>query len=185
MTPRTTLLFMLAAWGSVMCGRTFLQKNAYFLSRLLGKDLGFRPHYYGPYSPKLELALGELRGMGIVCESVSVFGSVDSAGFHRRRYDYSLTEDGKVVANAIRRDLEVEYNAIELAVKKIKRAGGNLDYLSLAVAAKTHFVISGSGSSLSEEDVVNRADGFGWDVNEKQVGEATKFLARLELIGRD
>ena len=185
MTLRTTLLLMLAAWGSDICGRTYLQKNAYFLSKLLCEDLGFRPHYYGPYSPKIELALGELRGMGIVCESVSVFGSVDSSGFVRRRYDYSLTEDGKLVANAIRADLEMEYDAIEVAVKEIKCAGGDLDYLSLAVAAKTHFVISGSGSSLSEEDVVNRADGFGWDVNEKQVGEATKFLERLELIARD
>ena len=185
MTLRTTLLLMLAAWGSDMCGRTFLQKNAYFMSKLLGEDLGFRPHYYGPYSPKLELALGELRGMGIVSEAVSVFGTVDSSGFQRRRYDYSLTEDGKLVANAIRSDLKLEYEAIESAVKKIKRAGGNLDYLSLAVAAKTHFVISGGGSSLSEEDVVERASGFGWDVNEKQVGEATKFLGRLELIARD
>ena len=185
MTLRTTLLLMLAAWGSDMCGRTFLQKNAYFLSKLLDEDLGFRPHYYGPYSPKVELALGELRGMGIVSESVSVFGVADSAGFQRRRYDYSLTEDGKLVANAIQSDLKMEYEAIDLAVKKIKLAGGNLDYWSLAVAAKTHFVISASGSSLSEEDVVDRAEGFGWDVNEKQVGEATEFLGRLNLIARD
>ena len=47
MTLRTTLLLMLAAWGSDMRGRTFLQKNAYFMSKLLGQDLGFRPHYYG------------------------------------------------------------------------------------------------------------------------------------------
>lgn len=185
MILRTTVLLMLAAWGSDMRGRTFLQKNAYFMSKLLGEDLGFRPHYYGPYSPKIEFALGELRGMGIVAESVSVFGTVDAAGFQRRRYDYSLTEEGKHVANAIRNDRKLEYETIESAVKKIKRAGGNLDYLSLAVAAKTHFVISGDGSSLSEEGVVERASGFGWNVSEKQVSEATKFLGRLELIARD
>ena len=185
MTLRTTLLLMLAAWGSDMRGRTFLQKNAYFMSKLLGQDLGFRPHYYGPYSPKIEYALGELRGMGIVSESVSVFGTVDAAGFQRRRYDYSLTEEGKHVANAIRNDRKLEYEAIESAVKKIRQAGGNLDYLTLAVAAKTHFVISGGDSSLSEKDVVDRAEGLGWDVNQKQVGQATEFLGRLELIARD
>lgn len=185
MTLRTTLLLMLAAWGSDMRGRTFLQKNAYFMSKLLGDDFGFRSHYYGPYSPKIEFALGELRGMGIVSESVSVFGTVDAAGFQRRRYDYGLTEDGKIVANAIRNDLKPEYEAIEAAVKKIKQAGGNLDYLSLAVAAKTHFVISGGDSNLSEKDVVDRAEGFGWEVNQKQVGQATEFLGRLELIARD
>ena len=182
MILRTTLLLMLAAWGSDLRGRTFLQKNAYFMSKLLGEDLGFRPHYYGPYSPKIEFALGELRGMGIVAESVSVFGTVGTAGFQRRRYDYSLTEEGKHVANAIRNDRKLEYEAIESAAKKIKRAGGNLDYLSLAVAAKTHFVISGDGSSLSEESVVERASGFGWNVSEEQLGEATEFLGRLELI---
>ncbi|MCY3958759.1 MAG: hypothetical protein OXG65_10745 [Chloroflexi bacterium] len=185
MTLRTTLLLMLAAWGSDMRGKTFLQKNAYFMSKLLGEDLGFRPHYYGPYSPKLEMALGELRGMGIVSESVSTFGVVDSAGFQRKRYDYSLTADGRHVANAIQGDLKVESEAIDMAVKKIKRAGGDMGYWSLAVAAKTHFVISASGSSLSEQDVVDRAEGFGWDVDEKQVCEATEFLGRLELIARD
>lgn len=185
MTLRTTLLLMLAAWGSDVRGRTYLQKNAYFLSKLLDEDLGFRPHYYGPYSPKLELALGELRGMGIVSESVSDFGVVDAAGFRRRRYDYSLTSDGKIVADAIRSDLKLEYEAIESAVKVIKGPGGGLGYWSLAVAAKTHFVISASGSSLSAQDVVERASGFGWNVNEKQVGEATEFLERLELIARD
>ena len=31
-------------------GRTILQKKLYFLSVLKEIDLGFGPHYYGPYS---------------------------------------------------------------------------------------------------------------------------------------
>ena len=31
-------------------GRTLLQKKIYFLSELMDVDLGFSPHYYGPYS---------------------------------------------------------------------------------------------------------------------------------------
>ena len=45
------ILFVIESEGEDgLRGRTLLQKKLYFLSILEKVDLGFAPHYYGPYS---------------------------------------------------------------------------------------------------------------------------------------
>ena len=50
-------------------GRTTLQKKLYFLSVLEKTDLGFRPHYYGPYSSWVARNLDILVSTGFLKES--------------------------------------------------------------------------------------------------------------------
>ena len=44
----------------VLHGRTLLQKRIYFASVLAKEELGFRPHYYGPYSQTVADAVDSL-----------------------------------------------------------------------------------------------------------------------------
>jgi uncharacterized protein YwgA len=60
-------------------------------------DLGYVPHYYGPYSPKVASALENLVSLGLVRE--------DARWTQRehRIYSYSLTDDGAVVLDNVER----------------------------------------------------------------------------------
>src|SRR2546422_982066 len=115
-------LAMLAHGGPIK-GKTKLQKTMYFLGVLSGqaKDLGFRPHYYGPFSPAVAEAIDDLRGLGFVDESVASIGSVDASGFEVARHDFSLNKDGRSVADANANKQPKEYQKIREAVKKFAK----------------------------------------------------------------
>ena len=78
-------------------GKPYCKSEGNFLSQLLGLDLGYRPHFYGPYSPVTDESLGEAKALGFVKEEAVGFGQTGDSGFEYRRYDFSLTEDGKQV----------------------------------------------------------------------------------------
>src|SRR5437016_3161878 len=92
-------LVLHAAGGKVQ-GRTKLQKLVYFAGVLTNMldDLGYRAHYYGPYSSRVTAATEELRSLGFLEQRTAAAGVVDPHGFEIARYDYTLTEDGKKIA---------------------------------------------------------------------------------------
>ena len=59
------------------------------------ESLGYRAHYYGPYSEDVAEAMDWLRIIGAVDQSSSGVGTVDSSGFEIRRYDYRLNPRGR------------------------------------------------------------------------------------------
>ncbi len=61
------LLAMLAMGGEIQ-GKTKFQKTVYFLGLMTGciDDLGYRAHFYGPYSDEVADAIGWLRTIGAV-----------------------------------------------------------------------------------------------------------------------
>ena len=50
------LILTLSAFDGETRGKTRLQKRCFFVSLLAGKleEMGFQPHYYGPYSSEVE-----------------------------------------------------------------------------------------------------------------------------------
>ena len=54
----------LHALGGQVRGKTKLQKMVYFAGILTGaiEELGYRPHYYGPYSSEVTDAMGRFAG---------------------------------------------------------------------------------------------------------------------------
>src|SRR5688572_30485443 len=91
------VLLAYKAFGGSIKGKTMLQKRMYFLSVMLGVDLGYGPHYYGPYSAAVAAANADLKGVGFLGERSSPWG-FDHRGFEMARYDYELTEAGQRVA---------------------------------------------------------------------------------------
>jgi len=49
---RDVLVLAYKAFEGDMRGKTLLQKRVYFLSVMLGIEMGYEAHYYGPYSEK-------------------------------------------------------------------------------------------------------------------------------------
>src|SRR5579871_3048502 len=108
----------LHALGDQVRGKTKLQKMVYFTGILTGtiKDLGYGPHYYGPYSSEVTGAIGRLRGLGFVDENIVGGGAVDPSGFEVARHDFTLNDDGKKIAEIKAHDNPDLWKKIQNAV---------------------------------------------------------------------
>jgi uncharacterized protein YwgA len=173
----------LYALGDEVRGKTKLQKTIYFLGILSGSkdDLGFRPHFYGPYSAEVSDAVAHLRSLGFVDQNVSSWGSKDEAGFEVARYDFRLNDEGRSAADTKARKYPDELRRLRDAVEKFERMKDQ-DYEKLSIAAKTYFMLGEKRGKAGKEELARLAQKFGWSVNPDQVSEAARFLESLGLV---
>src|SRR2546425_8216065 len=90
--PKEIILTLIDSNGGFIDGRTVLQKAAYFAGEKLKVDLGFSPHYYGPYSREVEATTELLVSQGLLTETIERLSGLDAiAGFEPRKYHYQMT----------------------------------------------------------------------------------------------
>ena len=181
-TDQLVLLIVHAA-GGAMRGKTLLQKRGYFLSVAKQLDLGYRAHYYGPYSAEVESGLSKAKALGFIGEQTSTFSAADKKGFERKRYDYTLTPDGQHMVDSLRRRQPAEFDEFTKILQKVKSLD-NDDYMALSIGAKTHYVLDKAGKPLTEDAIKESARELGWDVEEKDADEAVELLLRMGLAER-
>lgn len=180
MRPTDFLLCLVDASGGAIEGRTLLQKRAYFVTQLLGEDFGlkFDAHFYGPYSSTVEGTTTQLKNLGFLQESSTGFGTI-SEGFEVRRYDYSLTSDGKVLVERLRNT--PEYKHISEATHRMLSAG-NPNYMELSIAAKAYFLLKKKeGTGMSVGDLIKQAEKYSWNISSESVKRAIGFLTSIGL----
>lgn len=181
MQSRDFVLFAHGAFNNGgIKGRTALQKIVYFLSVVVEEDLGFNPHYYGPYSSKVAESNSELKELNYIKEDLSVYG-YNSQGFEITKYDYSLTEDGKKLLERKKRLYPYEWKKILEIANKIKEAG-TLHYMELAMAAKVHIILKREGSTTNKETIKLKAKQLGWSIQEGNLDNALTFLEKIDLV---
>ena len=177
--------FLLLAYAAFSAGRiqgkTNLQKRIYLLGAMLGYGLGFEPHQYGPYSSEVADANSQLKSLGYLKESVSSRGEASPHGIRKARYDYKLTEDGRKIAEQKKKESANEWKEIQRAVQRIERAGP-IDYVTLAIAAKTHFLMVEQGGKAKLKAIEESAREFKWLITEKELKRACEFLKKLGLV---
>jgi hypothetical protein len=173
----------LAAMGGQIKGRTMLQKVVYFLGVITDhvNDLGYRPHFYGPYSAEVADAMDQLKSLGFVDQNIASAGGADAAGFEVARYDYKLTEEGKAVVAQKKLSHSKEWKKIESAAAVLKKAP-KADYVRLSIAAKTYFMLGQKKGTATLADLAELAKDFGWSVTPEQVDEAAGLLKLLDLV---
>jgi len=181
MKIRHLILMLLKKWGGKIEGKTNLQKQIYFISLLLDKDLGYKPHYYGPYSTEVENSLNELIGAGFVNVTKDIYGIDMTHGFESKRYDFSLTESGKNFSNTLAEEHCEEYNRIKEFVGNLKTIG-TPNYLSLSIAAKAYFIIKKENTPLTRTQIQKKAAEFGWKVGENDNDTAIEILKEMDLV---
>jgi uncharacterized protein YwgA len=183
MDARTFAQLGLLALGGSVHGKTKYQKSIYFLGLMTGcvEALGYRAHYYGPYSEDVAEAMDWLRIIGAVDQSSSGVGTVDSSGFEIRRYDYRLNPRGRsFVENSAARHQDL-WQKVQKAAESLGKAG-DMDYASLSIAAKTYFLLDQKQGPATREELRRFASRFGWEVSPSQLEEAGAFLEKLGLI---
>lgn len=177
---RDVVLLAYRAFGGSIKGKTMLQKRVYFLSVFLNADLGYEAHYYGPYSEEVATVNLEMKSLGYLSESVAGWG-VDQRGFELSRYDYKLTEAG---ARAAEKKVAVDpelWKRIEAAAKVVNEAG-NLDYMELSIAAKAYYILTQINNKATLDEIAKMLPKFGWKVSTEELGKATTFLQKVNLI---
>jgi uncharacterized protein YwgA len=180
MLARDVLVLAYKAFDDDMRGKTLLQKRVYFLSVVLGMDLGYEAHYYGPYSEQVASLNSELKALGYISESSSAWG-YDQRGFEMARYDFKLTDIGIRIADRKAENEPGLWQGIQRAASVVKQAG-DLDYMELSIAAKAYYVLNKLNGRATLEDIAAMLPKFGWSVTEKQLEKATDFLAKASLI---
>jgi uncharacterized protein YwgA len=179
-SARDVLVLAYKAFNGDMRGKTLLQKRVYFLSVMLGIDMGYEAHYYGPYSEKVANLNSELKSLGCVSESSSAWG-YDQRGFEMARHDFKLTEVGSRLAD---RKTEMQpqiWNRVQKAADVIGKAG-DLNYMELSIAAKAYYILNKLNGTAKMEDIQEMIPKFGWSVSKTELEKATDFLAKADLI---
>lgn len=183
MKARHLILILLDISGGSIDSKTKLQKEIYFISlpQLLNIDLRFKAHYYGPYSMEVEKGLDELIGAGFVDMNHTSFGVNSEKGFEVKRYYFSLSESGKRFAEILKEENTKDYNKVRKFVYKLKEIG-DPDYLALSVAAKAHFILAQADVAMTEDQIIEKANKFGWNIDANDIIIAVNILAKLELV---
>ena len=180
MQPRDFVLMAHGAFNGGITGRTALQKIVYFLSLFLDEDLGFNPHFYGPYSPKVSEANAELKELNYINESTTVYG-YNNQGFEMTRYDYSLTDDGFKLLERKKSQYPSEWEKINTIAEKIKSAG-SMHYMELAMAGKSFMILSREGGRTNKETIKTKAKQLGWSIDDSSLDNALSFLEKIGLV---
>jgi uncharacterized protein YwgA len=175
-------LVVYAANGEIQ-GRTKLQKMVYFTGLLTGTldELGYRAHYYGPYSATVTAAVDELLSLGFLEQHIASGGAIDPRGFEVARYDYRLTEDGKAIAREKAVLRKHKWENINRAVTQLEKAGVN-DYMKLSIAAKAYFLVDRAKTPVTIGRLVQMGEQFGWKVSKDEVRDASDWLESLNLV---
>lgn len=180
MLARDVLILAYKAFDGEMKGKTLLQKRIYFISVMLGIDMAYEAHFYGPYSEQVATLNMEMKALGYISESASAWG-VDQRGFEMARYDFRLTEVGDRIASRKAATDPPLWEKIEKAAAVVKQAG-DLDYMDLSIAAKAYYVLNQLNGKATLEDIAAMLPKFGWKVTEPELQRATEFLSKANLI---
>src|SRR5690242_11799546 len=111
----------LLALGGEVQGKTKLQKIVYFLGLMTGleEELGYRAHFYGPYSDDVAAAVGWLKTIGAVEQFSLGRKATDQSGFEIRRYDFRLNDQGRKFAEATARRYPEVMSQLRKAVSRL------------------------------------------------------------------
>lgn len=180
--PDEFVMLVIAASGGQIHGKTLLQKRCYFLAHFMQYDLGYRAHYYGPYSPEVDDALGRVKALGFVDEHSEGFGIMNAVGFEVRRYDYRINNDGSIIAEDLKNKYPAEWSQIQDYLQRMKNAGDDGNYVSLSIAAKVHYVLSTRKEPMTPAKIKEVAQHLGWEIDDDMICKATAFLKNLNLV---
>lgn len=156
-------------------GRTAIQKLAYFSSVKIGIDMGYGPHYYGPYSPMIASHLEDLTTFDFIVEKGR------RTVRDRTMYSYFLSKDGEELARAVKKRYPREYRTIKNVVNRCFHiVHNNLSVLSWA--AKVHYILNQSKKPMTNEEAISTGRQFGWKLSDKEIESGVKLLLALGLI---
>jgi uncharacterized protein YwgA len=175
------VLFVIEQVGDRANGKTYIQKLCYFVQRLKGWQLGFRAHYYGPYSDLVSSELSFLSGAGLLSETRRGSGIAGTGGWEIARFDYSLTEEGRRTVLHLSERNQADAEQLRSAIRSVLSVG-NQSYIDLSFAAKTDWILQTEHGPMTFDGIASAAGRFNWNVEGTDVQRAAHFLEGIGLV---
>jgi uncharacterized protein YwgA len=169
------LLALLYAVDEPLDGRTAIQKLAYFASVKTKTDMGYFPHYYGPYSAQVASNLENSVALDFIVETGR------STMRDRIMYTYGLTKDGVALAKRVKSRYPDQFEVIQDVVDKCRRIAHFSIYV-LSWAAKVHYILSQSAKPMTLDEACDVGRSFGWKLSEEETRSAVRLLSSLKLV---
>ena len=160
-------------------GRSTLQKKLYFLSVLNKTDLGFGPHYYGPYSSPVAENLDILVNARFLKEVTESFSTDQNIFGEIRRHTYFWTSDSEAVMGEIKKD--DGYADWKQALDTLNSLPLASDFNTLSIAAKVHYIVQ-QQKRIKRKKIKKIAKAYDWDINKQEIADVRSFLEALSLI---
>jgi hypothetical protein len=171
------VLILLHECGEVVTGKTILQKLGYFLTFKEGIDLGFSPHFYGPFSRELEQDVELLVLSGLTEEQTTSLGTTRE-GLPIGNTRYALTPKGAERAMKVAEAFP-QMAEDARALGRSLQARGTVNPRAVSVAAKVHFIARTKQLPLTREEIAHQANELGWQVQPNEVNFAVELLRDL------
>lgn len=170
---------ILDANGGEINGRTAIQKLVYLAQNTIPQleIPPYKPHYYGPFSSELGLALEKLVSYSFVTET-KVPGTMYEG------YKYKLTTDGQKVIDSIKKEKKEEYEKIKGLVNTCKEFC-ELKTAPLSFASKMFYMLDAhkeDDEKLTIDEAIKNAKELGWKVSSDNVEQGAKLLEKLNLV---
>ncbi len=170
---------ILDANGGEIKGRTTIQKLVYLAQNTIPQleIPSYKPHYYGPFSSELGIALEKLVSYSFVTET-------KIPGTMYEGYIYRLTTDGQKVIDRIKNETKEEYEKIKELVDTCKVFCG-LKTTPLSFASKIFYMLYAhkeNHEKLTIKEAINNAKELGWNVSSDNVEQGAKLLEKLKLV---
>lgn len=182
LTPKGMILAVTDANGGTIEGRTALQKICYFAAERLGVEFGFGPHYYGPFSPKVEDATDLLVSQNLLRETIERLPTHwPKTGFEARKYTYELTDRGKQYISKHRLRSLKSFHALGELLESLREMS-DLNPSILSGAAKIHFIVASENRPLSNSEIKKRAKDIGWKLAGGDIDKIADLLVSLNLL---
>lgn len=160
-------------------GRTTIQKKLYFLSVLNKTDLGFRPHYYGPYSSPVAENLDILVHARFLKEVTESFSTDRNVFGETRRHTYSWTSDSEAVMGEIKK--EDGYTDWKRALDTLNNLPLASDFNTLSIAAKVHYIFQ-QRKRTKRKHIKKFAKEYEWEISKLEIAGVHSFLKALSFI---
>lgn len=160
-------------------GRTAIQKLVYLSGKTI-KELTipvYKPHFYGPYSPDLSLALEKMVTYSFIDET-------KNPGKMYEGYKYRLTADGKKMADRVKDYSPDLCQKINYLVHTCKKSCG-LRTAPLSYAAKIYFMLENNAEEkkqMNYDDAIETAEKLGWELTRDDINKGVELLKELKLV---
>lgn len=179
------VLLLVHAADDQLEGRTALQKLAYFASHpnTVDVDLEYQPHYYGPFSQKLEYATASLVETEDLKEFIEVYPSWRQDAFDVRKYTYQLTDEGKKKAMILVEQFPAAWQAIAKSVGSMMHVFGNNATL-LSIAAKVDYLLPLLEKPKTLRHIRSAAGELNWDISADQIVKVADGMVELGLVSK-
>ncbi|MBI3582620.1 MAG: hypothetical protein HY096_01550 [Nitrospinae bacterium] len=178
MEPSYIILTIIKHNNGKFIGKTLLQKTVFFLNELLRLGIPFKPHYYGPYSSEVAVAIENLVALGFLKEVEESFPVWDVWG-EVRRYIYELTDEGEEILSDIKS--HPQYNNILEQLNLIGTYSESKDYDKLSKAAKIYYIVKAK-EKINRNGIKKEANKLGWSLEDKEINNLSSFLEELNLV---